>query len=1043
MATVPPTHAAIGNKYNTPLYLTLIAAGLAGNYFKFPIFLDIDFLFGSIFAMLALQYFGLGRGILAAAFIAGYTYILWNHPYAIIILTAEVAAVGWLMGSRKTGMVLADTLYWLIIGMPLAYLFYCTIMHVPFNNTCIIMIKQAMNGIANALIARLLFSAYAHRSRSSLMSYREIIYNLLTFFVLSPVLIILAVSSRTDFSAIDSSIRTNLAQESHHAAHTLETWVLNRRSAIDNLAKMAASQSPEQVQPFLEEMKKADANFIRIGVLNKHATTTAYTPRIDEFGQNSIGKNFADRTYLPLLKQKLKPMLSEVVMGRIGILKPRVLMLSPVLIEEKYAGYVGGVLDLTQIQEYLDESTKRNATLYTLVDRNGTVIMTNKADQMIMKPFVRGKGELNRIDNVISQWIPATLSNIPVSERWKNSSYVIETAVGNLAEWKLILEQPVAPFQKMLFDNYTDKLTLLFLVLLAALAVAELLSRRIVATIEKLGRISSDLPAGMASGPPIIWPKSGIKELNKLIGIFEEMSNSIQQHVKALEFMNDSLEQRVEERTNQCTKVTQELNVILEHVPVAISKFINRKQVVLNRKTEDIFQYSKEEMLFRTTRKLYPSDAAYEKLGRDAYPVLAQGQVFETELELIRKDGAQILVRYIGKAIEPSDMSKGTIWMMEDITECKRAQMGLLEANQFSEQVINCAQEGVIVYDLDLRYRVWNPFMEELTGMTAGEVHGRHPSELFPFLLAAGVIENLENVLSRGLILTSEFPYLIDRTGKAGWASNQMGPLRNVEGEIIGIISTVREVTLHRQLDAELRQALENANTVNGTMNRLLRTLAHEFRTPLGLLVITSDILERYSERLSHKEHMYQNKQIRNAALQLTTLINSVVSFNQMETDNPVHPPQLLDVGAVSRIIAKEVKTVWGSGHKYHVTIAPDCGSAMLDGMLFRRILENLLTNAFRYTAANGTISLQVCREKNRLLVDVTDNGIGIPDEDQKRIFDAFYRSSNVEERRGLGLGLSIVHDSLSQVGGTISVTSRVGEGTAVRVEIPVSHEKP
>jgi len=105
-------------KQTLPLFLALILAGLAGNYFRFPIFLNIDFLFGSILAMLALQFFGLGRGILAAAIIASYTYILWNHPYAIIIMTAEVAVVGWLMGHRKIGMVLADTIYWLIVGLP-------------------------------------------------------------------------------------------------------------------------------------------------------------------------------------------------------------------------------------------------------------------------------------------------------------------------------------------------------------------------------------------------------------------------------------------------------------------------------------------------------------------------------------------------------------------------------------------------------------------------------------------------------------------------------------------------------------------------------------------------------------------------------------------------------------------------------------------------------------------------------------------------------------------------------------------------------------
>jgi hypothetical protein len=98
-------------KQTLPLFLALIAAGLAGNYFKFTIFLNVDFIFGSICALLALQFCGLGRGILAGTVIAGYTWFLWNHPYALIVMTVEVAVVGWLMARHKMGLVLADTLY--------------------------------------------------------------------------------------------------------------------------------------------------------------------------------------------------------------------------------------------------------------------------------------------------------------------------------------------------------------------------------------------------------------------------------------------------------------------------------------------------------------------------------------------------------------------------------------------------------------------------------------------------------------------------------------------------------------------------------------------------------------------------------------------------------------------------------------------------------------------------------------------------------------------------------------------------------------------
>ena len=1276
---------AIPNR--TLLLLGLIVAGLAGNYFKFQIFLNFDFLFGSIFAMLVLQIFGLGRGILAAALIAAATYFAWNHPYSIIILTAEVAVVGWLIERRKVGMVLSDALYWLFLGIPLVYLFFHVVMQVPSSGTCLYMTKQAVNGIANALAARMLFTAFAQRPRSSLTSYREIVYNLLAFFVLFPALLMLAIGSRTDFAETDRIVRSSLALDIERTGLHMKTWLLNRNTAIANLAEMSAARSPQQMQSCLEQAKKSDPNFLRIGLLDRDATTTAYYPPVDETGQGSVGMNFTDRSFIPKLKRTLKPMLSEVVMGRFGTPMPQVLLLAPVIIHGGYGGFVFGTLSLEQLQEFIGVgAVVHSGLLYTLIDKNGNVIMTNRTDQTVMTPFVRGNGTLSRLDDGISLWAPAVLSNTPAFERSKNSSYVAETAIGALSEWKLVLEQPVAPFQKVLYDNYAGKLTLLFLVLLGALALAEVVSRKSVITLGQLRRLTHELPARLATdGEAIRWPESGITEVTHLVNNFREMADSLTAQFHEARQSNESLEQRVEERTTQLAEITHELNIILESAPIGIIKIIDRNQMWVNRKTLDLFQYSKKEMVFQSTRKLYTSEEAYQKFGREAYPALAQGLVFESVQELVRKDGAHLLVRYIGIALNPKNSSEGSIWLVEDITErkrseealresesrfknmfgkhsammlllepesgaivdanmaagnfygysreylltmnvydinmlgkvaisfnchealqekssyfiaphrlasgairtveiwstpiklgnstllfsiihditesklaeeslraseekhrvlfdsagdaifildeegcmlavnqlacewlgyahaelmsmkidtvvapqcrrnspnrvarlmaegrlmfetvfqCKdgslvpaevnarkiswdgqpvmmsicrditerkRAENDLREASQFSEQVINCAQEGVIVYDLDLRFRVWNPFMEQISGMPAAEVLGRHPSEFFPFLQELGLIERLEKVLAGDTPGAIDFPYSVPKTGKSGWTSELCVPLRNAQGEITGVIGTVREITGRKQLEGDLRQTLETARTANVTMNRLLRTVAHEFRTPLGLIICSIDILRRYRDRLTSEKQLEQNERIRSAACQLTSLINSVISFNLSKTDDPGKPPALLDIGESCRVIAVEVETVWGAGQQFDIAIAADCGATHLDAIPFRRVLENLLTNAFRYTPSDGTVSLHVRREQDRLLIEIIDTGIGIPEDDLALVFEAFYRSRNVAGRRGLGLGLSIVHESLPKVKGLITVTSRVGAGTTMAVEIPVA----
>jgi len=221
-------------------------------------------------------------------------------------------------------------------------------------------------------------------------------------------------------------------------------------------------------------------------------------------------------------------------------------------------------------------------------------------------------------------------------------------------------------------------------------------------------------------------------------------------------------------------------------------------------------------------------------------------------------------------------------------------------------------------------------------------------------------------------------------------------------------------------------------------MTRLLRSVAHEFRNPLGVLIGSTDILDRYWDRLTPEKRFEQNEHIRSASRQLTNLVSSVVEFNRLKTDKSGSIPVALDVGAVCAAITAEVRTATGAGQECTITVAADCGYPLLDETLLRRILQNLLTNAFLYTPADGAVAVYARREKNWLLMEITDNGIGIPADEQALVFDAFYRGKNVEGRGGLGLGLSIVRDSLAQMGGTVTVSSSFAKGTTMRVEIPV-----
>ena len=141
--------------------------------------------------------------------------------------------------------------------------------------------------------------------------------------------------------------------------------------------------------------------------------------------------------------------------------------------------------------------------------------------------------------------------------------------------------------------------------------------------------------------------------------------------------------------------------------------------------------------------------------------------------------------------------------------ERNQAEDALREANQFNEQIIRSAHEGIIVYSPDLRCQVWNPFMEHMTGLPASEVLGRHPLEVYPYLKEAGIIDRLEKALAGEAPQSFDFPYTITTTGRSGWTTDTSAPLRNSKGEIIGVIGTISDISERKQAEAALRESTE------------------------------------------------------------------------------------------------------------------------------------------------------------------------------------------------------------------------------------------
>lgn len=201
-------------------------------------------------------------------------------------------------------------------------------------------------------------------------------------------------------------------------------------------------------------------------------------------------------------------------------------------------------------------------------------------------------------------------------------------------------------------------------------------------------------------------------------------------------------------------------------------------------------------------RHLFPKDQVLQDMGAESY----------LGVTLFGLNGNPIgLIALIGRTpVADSHLAESTLALIAVRAaaelERKQNENELREANQFKEEILLSAREGIIVHDRALRYRVWNPFMEHLTGLPASQVVGKHPMDLFPFLGEADVIGRLEKVLAGESVESVEIPFLIPGTGKPGWGTDSISPLRDSKGEIIGVITMVRDVTRSKEAELDLQQ---------------------------------------------------------------------------------------------------------------------------------------------------------------------------------------------------------------------------------------------
>ena len=266
------------------------------------------------------------------------------------------------------------------------------------------------------------------------------------------------------------------------------------------------------------------------------------------------------------------------------------------------------------------------------------------------------------------------------------------------------------------------------------------------------------------------------------------------------------------------------------------------------------------------------------------------------------------------------------------------------------------------------------------------------------------------------------------------WSPVECAAAVEIGHDLGAALMTARALESERQLVRELQQ-LDDYRT------QLIATLSHELRTPLTVIAGNLEMLGRLD--LSEAAEGYHEAMTRGTG-RMTKVVDDLLLLARVS--NPQHPLQQspVDLRAVVRDVVALVESA-ARGHGLTLDVEVDGRAVVMgDATELDRLLGNLVSNAVKYTLPGGRISVRAGRRGHTVEIEVVDTGLGIAEEDQRGLFQAFFRTTNPEALRlpGTGLGLAIVKNVAERHGGRVDVRSRLGEGTAFTVTLPAAGDE-
>lgn len=528
-----------------------VLLGLLGNYFNVELFFGVNFIFGSIAALLAVRMSGALWGTLAAVAIGSYTFILWQHPYAMLIFGLEAFVTACFLHWKKDYLILGVVWYWVLIGMPLVALFYTYGLGLPDTSMKLIMLKQAVNGLFNAVVARViiqlipkgkwseLFFRNAHISRWRFQAAMKVI---LAIFVLIPLLTVMVVTNRAWLDEIHSEVELRAAEKAQnlqsHIYAMIRTYSVVMGSVITSEIEAQESgtgiPADKRARGIIPGMKHLEIMNKDGQILYAYPSRNHEVPDFDRMMAQAVVDGFA---------------FSDIHADRI-VKDNHFNIVIPLSQTSLFAS-----VSLTP--ELFDHELARlpyNEKIYIGIrDSKGNTV-AEKSGYLVLSDFVTEKDP-----NILFPQV----RNAAV-ERWIKSYWKHTVPFSPNSGWTITIMVPLRNHIIALQQNHVRQLSVIFAISVIALSLSVWVSRLLARPIVQLSEVTVKLTECTSSN--VAWPVSSVSEIFVLVCQFKTLLEAVNKKQKELEQMTLELEHRVQDRTKELKAALDETEQAKERI---------------------------------------------------------------------------------------------------------------------------------------------------------------------------------------------------------------------------------------------------------------------------------------------------------------------------------------------------------------------------------------------------------------------------------------------------------------------------------------------